>query len=215
MTTKTKTNSETATTSTLETPAMSEGMTKLLAVLPQDGSPIRVGGGVLGAARKLAKLDLVVIVGSTVAKVMPKTKFTIEEVVEEKPAKKAKPKKERKPSRAWPSAFPSKALIRERLRSDAQFKTDCVKIMGVRTGMRAANPSLTSCGFMSSHMSKGTECVRTVLDGKELSSEQWAWLAGAMPQYAAQLASHFREAAIEADPSLKAFAKVYGLKEAK
>ncbi len=132
-----------------------------------------------------------------------------------KPASEAKPKKEPKPNRAWPAAFMSKALVKERIRSDAQFKTECVKIMGVRTGMRAADPSLKSCGFMSSHMGKGTECVRTLSEGRELSADQWKWLAGALPQYATQLASHFREAAIEADPSLKAIARTYGLKEAK
>lgn len=206
--------------------AMTAGMQNLIASLPKDGTAKRVGGGVLGAARKLAALGLVVIDGSSVALVMakPEPKAPKAPKASKKAPKPAKAKKvaakakkapkAKAPSMAWPAEFPRKQQIRAQLTDDRDARVSACQLLADRT--RSRRPGVTdgaACGFMSSHLSRGLAVAALISEGAKLSAADDKWLLAAIPQYARQIAAVSRRIAIQRDPRLAEVAKVYGLPE--
>lgn len=57
-------------------------------------------------------------------------------------------------------------------------------------------------GFMSSHAVHGTRIARALKAGEALPEEDVARVLAIAPRYTRQLAEHFREAALAADPEL-------------
>jgi hypothetical protein len=202
---------------------MTDGMRRLLDTLKFDNAEQtaqgrRVGGGVLGAARKLQQLGLVTVEGSLVKLVVAKPKAPKAAKKAAKPAKKPAAKKAvkvAKPSMAWPAEFPTKNAIRALLVSDRDARLSAAATIDGRT--RSRRPGVKypeATGWMSSHVAAGTRTAAAVARGEKLSAADDAWLSKAIPMYARQLAHVAREVAIAKNPSLAEIAKVYSLKEA-
>lgn len=64
-------------------------------------------------------------------------------------------------------------------------------------------------GFMSSHAVHGTRIAKAIRAGEALSEEDVARVMAIAPRYTKQLAEHFRQGAIEADPALAAKAACF------
>lgn len=57
-------------------------------------------------------------------------------------------------------------------------------------------------GFMSSHAVHGTRIAKALKAGEALSEEDAARVLAIAPRYTRQLAEHFREVALQQDPTL-------------
>lgn len=64
-------------------------------------------------------------------------------------------------------------------------------------------------GFMSSHAVNGTKVAEKVAMGEELSEADWAMARGIVSHYGKQLAAHYREEMIEANPELAKIAEIF------
>ena len=121
----------------------------------------------------------------------------------------AKPK--RKKVGAYP--FKTKAEIRQQIQEDDAFALGCLEVIYDRqTAHEQENKTTKSRnarGFMSSHAKAGCELGAKIKGGEELTDadvEAARTLAG---RYVKQLAQHFRQEAISADPALGKVAEVY------
>jgi len=108
--------------------------------------------------------------------------------------------------------FLSKAQIKARILSDDQFVLECARVMQSRQTAHEAATETTLLrnrqGWMSSHAVRGGRLVKKSSE-EGLDSEEFSVLREVVSHYGKQLASHFRQAAIAADPALKEIASVF------
>jgi len=108
--------------------------------------------------------------------------------------------------------FLTKSTIKARIATDDAFVVQCLGIMLDRqTAYEQETKSTLNrnrAGFMSSHAVKGTT-LAVKARGEGLTAEETADARALVGHYSKQLASHFRQAAIEADPSLAEAARVF------
>jgi len=108
--------------------------------------------------------------------------------------------------------FLSKAQIKARILSDDGFVLECARVMQARQTAHEQATETTLLrnrqGWMSSHAVRGGRLVKKAA-GEGLVEEEFSVLREMVSHYGKQLASHFRQAAIEADPGLKEIAAVF------
>lgn len=110
--------------------------------------------------------------------------------------------------------FLSKKSIAARIDADPTFALECLQIMYSRQTAYEQESKTTlnknRRGFMSSHAVNGTTlAVKARTEG--LDAEELAKAQAIVSHYTKQLAAHFREEALERDPSLAAAARVFGV----
>ena len=103
--------------------------------------------------------------------------------------------------------FLTKGGLKTRLESDPAFVGEAIVILGERTARRTADDK--AMGLMSSHLKAGTSLACKVAAGEELSEEEGAKAKTIALSYTKQLAAHFREAAIAANPALGEVARKF------
>lgn len=101
--------------------------------------------------------------------------------------------------------FVTKAQLAARL----QDFTFCCEAMVILFDRQTAFEQETSStlnknrrGFMSSHAVHGTRIAKAIRAGEPVSEEDVPRVLTIAPRYTKQLADHFRQLALEADPSL-------------
>ncbi len=108
--------------------------------------------------------------------------------------------------------FVTKSIIAARIEQDDAFMVECLGVLYARqTAFEQDTKSTLNKnrqGFMSSHAVRGsTLAVKAA--GEGLTEEETDKARGIVCRYTKQLASHFRQVAIEADPSLAEAARVF------
>jgi hypothetical protein len=105
--------------------------------------------------------------------------------------------------------FASRAQVARRLTVDAPFARSCVALLQDRYERRTSLPS--PCGWMASHVTRGTSLAHRVADGqvedKELLEAGSVWLC----VYARQLAATLRAQDLASRPELAATAAMFGV----
>jgi hypothetical protein len=106
----------------------------------------------------------------------------------------------------------TKAQIKARIEGDRSFMLQCLAVLYSRQTSHEQDTKTTRDrnrkGFMSSHaVNASTLAVKAA--GEGLTEEETADARALVGHYSKQLASHFRQAAIEADPSLAEAARVF------
>lgn len=111
--------------------------------------------------------------------------------------------------------FLSKNQIKARLSDDADFVRQCTLVMQDRqTAYEQATLTTKDRnrqGWMSSHAVFGGRMAAKIKGGEALEQAEWARLSEMVSHYGRQLASHFRNEAIEENPALKSAAAVFGV----
>jgi hypothetical protein len=119
-------------------------------------------------------------------------------------AKPAKAKKAKKEPRNYP--FLTKAQILDRIQNDFSFACQVICILHDRqTEWEQENKATLDRnrrGFMSSHAVHGSRIAVALKNGEILSPEDQVRVDEMAPRYTKQMAGHFREEAIKADPTL-------------
>lgn len=110
--------------------------------------------------------------------------------------------------------FLSKKQISLRIDADPVFALDCLQIMYSRQTSYEQESKTTlnknRRGFMSSHAVNGTTlAVKARSEG--LDEVETAKAQEMVSHYTKQLASHFRQEALEQDPTLAATAAIFGV----
>lgn len=109
--------------------------------------------------------------------------------------------------------FLTKAQIKERLESDADFRKEAMVILyTLQTEYEQSTDQTLNKnrqGFMSSHAVNGSKVARKIKGGEELTAEDWAKVDSIAPRYSRQLAVFFRAKAIAEQPALKAVAALF------
>lgn len=104
--------------------------------------------------------------------------------------------------------FLTKNQIKARIIDDVGFALQCLAIMDGRQTDDEKEIKDTvyknKRGWMSSHAKKGTELAAKVAGGEALTDTEIGEVQALVGRYTKQLASHFRNAAIEANPDLAA-----------
>lgn len=142
--------------------------------------------------------------GAEVTTMTTETKPEVPEVKAAPKAKKAKGK---------PYPFLTKAQIKASIEGDFAFA--CM-VIGVLYDRQTAFEQDTKStlnknrrGFMSSHAVHGTNIALKLRNGESLTDEDKGRVEGIAIRYTKQMAEHFRDAAIEANPELAAEAACY------
>lgn len=116
----------------------------------------------------------------------------------------AKPKKAKKEPRNYP--FLTKAQIAQNIEQDFGFACQAMVILYDRQTQHEQETKSTlnknRRGFMSSHAVNGSKVAVKIKAGEPLTDEDRGHVEAMAPRYTKQLASHFRDAAIAADPAL-------------
>lgn len=116
----------------------------------------------------------------------------------------AKPKKAKKEPRNYP--FLTKAQISASIEQDFGFACQVMVILYDRQTQHEQETKSTlnknRRGFMSSHAVNGSKVAEKIKTGAILTDEDKVRVAEIAPRYTKQLAQHFRDAAIAADPTL-------------
>lgn len=119
-------------------------------------------------------------------------------------AKPAKPKKAKKEPRNYP--FLTKAQIAANIEADFSFACQVICILHDRQTSFEQEQKTTlnknRRGFMSSHAVHGSRIAELLKSGAALSPEDADRVAEIAPRYTKQMAEHFRNEAIAADPTL-------------
>ncbi len=109
--------------------------------------------------------------------------------------------------------FLTKAQIKERLESDADFRKQTMVILyTLQTEFEQSTDQTLNKnrqGFMSSHAVNGSKVARKLKAGEELTAEDWAKVDSIAPRYSRQLAVFFRAKAIAEQPALQAVAALF------
>lgn len=104
--------------------------------------------------------------------------------------------------------FMTKNQIKAKIASDTAFALQCLAIMDGRQTDDEKEIKDTVYknrrGWMSSHAKKGTELAAKAAGGEALTDAEIGEVQALTSRYTKQLAAHFRNAAIEANPDLKA-----------
>jgi hypothetical protein len=108
--------------------------------------------------------------------------------------------------------FATKKQIIERIASDDSFVLVCLATMlGRQTSHEVETKSTVTrnrAGFMSSHAVRGTT-LATKAAAEGLTEAELSDARDLVSRYTKQLAAHFRQEAIAADPSLAEAARVF------
>jgi len=136
----------------------------------------------------------------------------------ETPAQQAAPSAEPAP-RPAPKAtsypFRSKAQILAQLASDPAFQLSCLVILFNRQTAYEQTSETTlnrnRAGFMSSHAVHGSRIAKKHLAGEELTAEDLGRVEAIVSRYSTQLAKHFRNEAVAANPELAKVGAVFGV----
>lgn len=116
----------------------------------------------------------------------------------------AKPKKAKKEPRNYP--FLTKAQIAANIEADFSFACQVICILHDRQTSFEQEQKTTlnknRRGFMSSHAVHGSRIAELLKSGAALSPEDADRVAEIAPRYTKQMAEHFRNEAIAADPTL-------------
>ena len=112
--------------------------------------------------------------------------------------------------------FMTKNQIKERLSSDAAFRSQAMVILyTLQTAHEQSTDSTLNRnrqGFMSSHAVNGSRIARKIQCGEEILPEDQAHIDAIAPRYSRQLAVHFRaEALNNNNPALASVAKIFGI----
>ena len=128
------------------------------------------------------------------------------------PAPKA-PETRKPSSNLYP--FMTKTQIKAQIAEDFQFACRCLIVIYNRqeAAEQATKETIfrNKMGFMSSHAVNGTKLAEAVLAGDRLNPDDAAKITAIAGSYSKQLAAHFRDEELAANPALKAQAKVFGL----
>jgi hypothetical protein len=116
----------------------------------------------------------------------------------------AKPAKAPKEKKSYP--FLTKAQIAANIANDFGFACSVITTLYERqtTFEQETKSTLNKNrrGFMSSHAVNGTKVALKIKAGEPLTDEDRGHVEAIAPRYTKQMADHFRQAAIEADPTL-------------
>ena len=108
--------------------------------------------------------------------------------------------------------FVTKSALKARISEDDSFVLECAQIMQSRQTAHEAATETTLLrnrqGWMSSHAVRGGRLVRKSSE-EGLDAAEFSQLRDMVSHYSKQLASHFRQAAIAADPALREIASVF------
>lgn len=100
--------------------------------------------------------------------------------------------------------FRTKREICDQLATDDSFRHACLLVLYERQTTDEQETKETKWknrrGFMSSHAVNGSRIAQALLAGEALSPEDEAKLDGIVCRYGKQLAAHFRQEALAADP---------------
>lgn len=132
------------------------------------------------------------------------TQATETQATEQPAAKPAKAKKAKKEPRSYP--FLTKAQIAASIEADFSFACNVICILHDRQTTFEQEQKTTlnknRRGFMSSHAVHGSRIAELLKKGEALSPEDQDRVAEIAPRYTKQMAEHFRNEAIAADPTL-------------
>ena len=108
--------------------------------------------------------------------------------------------------------FKTKAQIQAQLQSDPLFVVECLQIMQARQTSFEQETNSTvvknRAGWMSSHAVNGGKLAKKFAE-EGLTQEELDQAYHMVRRYTRQLAEHFRQSAIEADPSLQEVARIF------
>jgi hypothetical protein len=108
--------------------------------------------------------------------------------------------------------FVTKSTIKSRLATDNAFVLQCLAVMYSRqtaSEQEAKNTVVRNrAGFMSSHAVRGS-VLAVKAAGEGLTEEETEAARDLVSRYTKQLACHFRQEAIAADPDLAEAARVF------
>jgi hypothetical protein len=127
------------------------------------------------------------------------------------PKKKARKKRVNKNPKPYP--FRSKKDIVAEVESSDDFCLECLGILYERQTAseqaKGTTETRNRAGFMSSHAVVGTKLAKKVADGETLDEEELAQAHKIVCRYGRQLAAHFRQAEIDADPAKAELAALF------
>lgn len=111
--------------------------------------------------------------------------------------------------------FMTKAQIKTRILEDESFALECARIMTSRQTDYEVSAKSTivknRAGWMSSHAVFGTKCTEKLDRGEALEPNEVARLTEMVSHYSKQLASHFRDQAVNENPALAAAGRIFGV----
>jgi hypothetical protein len=109
--------------------------------------------------------------------------------------------------------FVTKSQLKEKIASSPSFAISCLLVMHARQTAHEQETKSTTVrnrrGFMSSHAVNGSKLAEKVISGAELTEEETAMAQAIVGSYTKQLAAHFRQEAVEANPALAAAATLF------
>ena len=143
------------------------------------------------------------------------TMTTLETIPAPKNAKLPKlPREKKAPRTKTPYPFMSKGQIALRIQEDDGFMLSCLQTMFDRQTAHEQDTNSTKesnrRGFMASHAENGTLLAKKA-QFEGLTTEETDKARSIVARYTKQLASHFRDLAIEANPSLAAIGKLFSV----
>jgi hypothetical protein len=110
--------------------------------------------------------------------------------------------------------FLTKKQIAAKIADDDSFVLECLQVMHSRQTEHEVDSKTTKDrnkrGWMSSHAVRGTELALKA-QTEALSEEEVAKAREMVARYTKQLASHFRQARLAAEPELAETAAVFGV----
>ena len=111
--------------------------------------------------------------------------------------------------------FLTKKQIKEQIATDDNFVVQCLTVMHSRQTEHEVDSKTTKDrnkrGWMSSHAVRGTELALKVDEGEVLEGEDLDLARKMVGSYSKQLAAHFRQARLAAEPELAETAAVFGV----
>lgn len=111
--------------------------------------------------------------------------------------------------------FATKREIVERLHADREFRHEALLVLYQRqTDDEVAEKDTkwkNKRGFMSSHAVHGTRIAEAILAGEEIDAEDEGRIEAMVVRYGKQLAAHFRQAKLRANPELAEQAAKFGV----
>lgn len=113
--------------------------------------------------------------------------------------------------KAYP--FRTRRQIATQIQSDREFARECLEIMVGRHVSKESTAAEGAMGWGSSDASRIAGPVQRIVDGLDTDGD-WEELLPVLARYTKQLAQHFRERQLEANPALAEVAALYGVSAA-
>jgi hypothetical protein len=114
-----------------------------------------------------------------------------------------------------PTLYPflTKNQIKERLVNEPEFQKEAmVLLLQFQTDHEQATETTKDRnrqGFMSSHAVNGTRVAKKIVNGEDLSDDDWAKIGAIAPRYSRQLAHYYRAKMLVEQPELRKVAALF------